>query len=66
MGTKHIGTRGLVCSLETLEVLPDVYEGLFGIDRVPSWAVFPVEVVVMCLLPCSLEFQRRDNFSAVS
>ncbi len=60
MGTKHIGTRRLVCSLETLKVLPDVNEGLFGIDRVPSWAVFPVKVVVMRLLPCSLEFHAVD------
>ncbi len=51
MGTKHIGTRGLVCLLETLKVFPDINEGLFGIDRVPSWVVFPVEVVVMLLLP---------------
>ncbi len=24
VGTKHIGTRGLICSSETLKVLPDV------------------------------------------
>ncbi len=60
MGTKHIGTRGLVCSLETLEVLPDVNEGLFGINRVPSRAVFPVEVIVMRLLPHPLEFHVID------
>ncbi len=51
MGAEHIGKRGLACSLEALKVLSDVNEGLFGIDRVPSWVVFPVEVVVMLLLP---------------
>ncbi len=60
MRTKHIGTRGLVCSSEALKVLPYVNEGLFGIDRIPSWAVFPVEVVVMLLLPLPLEFHAVD------
>ncbi len=60
MGTKHIREWSLVCSSEALEVLPDVNEGLFGVDRVPPWAVFPVEVVVMLLLPRPLEFHGVD------
>ncbi len=35
-------------------------EGLFGINRVPSWVVFPVEVVVMRLFPHPLKFLAVD------
>ncbi len=58
--TGHIRTRGLICSSKGLEVLPDVTKRLLGVDRVPPWAVFPVEVVVMLLLPRPLEFHGVD------
>ncbi len=60
MRAEHIGTRGLVCSLEALKVLSYVKEGLFGVNGVPSWAVFPVEIVVMRLLPHPLKFHAID------
>ncbi len=61
MRTKHVGTRGHVCSSKGLKVFPDVNEGLFGVDRVPPWAVFPIEVVVMLLFPQSLQVHANDD-----
>ncbi len=60
MWKEHIGTRGLVCSLDRVKVLPYVSEGLLGVNRVLSWAVFSVEVVVMRLLFLPLKLHTVD------
>ncbi len=48
---KHIGTWCLVGSLKGLKIFPNGSQGLFTVNRVPPWMVFPVEVIVMLLLP---------------
>ncbi len=44
---EHVGTRGLVCSLNGLEILPDVCEGLLGVCKIPFGSVLVVRVVVV-------------------
>ncbi len=52
---EHLGTRGLACSLDGLEVLLDVSQGLFWVFVIPLGPVLPVEVVVVLSLSGTLK-----------
>ncbi len=47
---EHVGTRGLLCSLERLKILLDVCEELLGVCSIPLGFVLAVEVIVVIAL----------------
>ncbi len=58
--SEHVGARGLACSLEHLEVIAYVSEGLFWVFLVPLGPVLLVEIIIVISLTRTLEVYVVD------
>ncbi len=53
--SEHVGTRGLNCSSNGLELLTNVGEGLLGVFIIPLGPVLPVKIAVVLGLLSTLK-----------